>query len=392
MKAADIDSRTLEQFFELIRAGLWGRTADAELFRAGADWETICRIGKMQTMSVIMSDGINTLPKELMPPPQIAFKLHSALVGTEQAHKKLNNVLAEVVTLLREQGIESVLLKGQGVAQNYLIPEHRMCGDIDLYVGPKQYERACQVLEGFGEADAESHESESEKHFHFIRKGVTIEIHRCSHVETNPFAHHRYTRWSEALLERRPEEQKESPSDSAGTLRSMQTCGVRVDLPPVEFDTMFIYYHIVNHLIHGGIGLRQLCDWTRYLHTHKEEIEPNMISRTLSTYGSMQTWQILGYIAVNYLGLPADEMPFYSDRYAVKAARCMDIILHKGNFGHYAPESQRDTNIFFVFRKIQSCIITLRSQAALMRIIPADTLAFIPWYLIDGLKRVFTNK
>ncbi len=375
MKTQRFDSKTSAQFFELICSGLWGRKADAEMFRDGADWNTICKIASMQTLSVILADGINTLPKELMPPSPIAFRLHSALTGTEQAHKKLNGTLAEAVILLKEHDIGSVLLKGQGIAQNYIVPEHRMCGDIDLYVGPENYEMACQVLDGFGKKDG--HESESEKHFHFERNGVTIEIHRHSHVEANPSLNRKYNRWSDDLL-----------LGKTGTLRSMQTCGVSIDLPPVEFDTMFIYYHLVHHLITGGIGLRQICDWCRHLHVYKDEINTDDISRSLSIYGSIGTWRVIGYIAVHYLGLPQEDMPFYSAGYTTKAARCIDIILRKGNFGRYAEEAGRNMHIFFLFRKIQSCLITLRSEIELLRIAPKEVLQFTPWYIIDGLKRI----
>ena len=128
-----------QQFIELLRAGLWGRAADAALFRDGVDWKAVLRIAKEQTVSVIVADGIETLPAELWPPKEVMLKLMMLRVKTSQMHALLNSTLNQIVGALDAQGVPSVLLKGQGVAQNYRKPESRTCGDIDLYTGLDGY-------------------------------------------------------------------------------------------------------------------------------------------------------------------------------------------------------------------------------------------------------------
>ena len=67
------------------------------------------------------------------------------LEGTRRANLRLESVLAELVTLLRSHGIEGILLKGQGLARDYPVPHHRMCGDIDFYTG-SDYERNGKLI------------------------------------------------------------------------------------------------------------------------------------------------------------------------------------------------------------------------------------------------------
>ena len=47
-----------KQFIELLKAGLWGRAADAELFRDGVDWKAVLRLAKEQTVAVVVADVV----------------------------------------------------------------------------------------------------------------------------------------------------------------------------------------------------------------------------------------------------------------------------------------------------------------------------------------------
>lgn len=372
-------SNTIEQFFALIRSGLWGGKAASSAFDGGADWEALLRLASMQSLTGIFADGAGTLPRELMPPAETARRLFVTVESIRRANRRLDAVLAELEAGLRREGIEGILLKGQGVARAYLNPERRMCGDIDLYPGRGDaYLRCCEIVRSLGES--EGREDESEKHFHFNRRGCSIEIHSHVMLAADPFVNRRLQRWTDEML------------DDPSKLRHVEINGVEVNLPPVDFDAVFILQHIANHLLKGGIGLRQLCDWSRYLHVHAAEIDRARLGNNLRTLRLMNCWQLFGWLAVNRLGLPEAEMPFYSPRHEKRALRCLRIILRKGNFGHYDKAARRNLDINFILRKMQTCLIVIEQHAELLRVIPAEVLRHLPWYLLDGIKRLFTGK
>ena len=372
-------SNTIEQFFALIRSGLWGGKAASSPFDGGADWEALLRLASMQSLTGIFADGAGTLPRELMPPAETARRLFVTVEAIRRANRRLDAVLAELEAGLRREGIEGILLKGQGVARAYLNPERRMCGDIDLYPGKGDaYLRCCEIVRSLGES--EGREDESEKHFHFNRRGCSIEIHSHVMLAADPFVNRRLQRWTDEML------------DDPSKLRHVEINGVEVNLPPVDFDAVFILQHIANHLLKGGIGLRQLCDWSRYLHVHAAEIDRARLGNNLRTLRLMNCWQLFGWLAVNRLGLPEAEMPFYSPRHEKRALRCLRIILRKGNFGHYDKAARRNLDINFILRKMQTCLIVIGQHAELLRVIPAEVLRHLPWYLLDGIKRLFTGK
>lgn len=372
-------SNTIEQFFALIRSGLWGGKAASSPFDGGADWEALLRLASMQSLTGIFADGAGTLPRELMPPAETARRLFVTVESIRRANRRLDAVLAELEAGLRREGIEGILLKGQGVARAYLHPELRMCGDIDLYPGKGDaYLRCCEIVRSLGES--EGREDESEKHFHFNRRGCSIEIHSHVMLAADPFVNRRLQRWTDEML------------DDPSKLRHVEINGVEVNLPPVDFDAVFILQHIANHLLKGGIGLRQLCDWSRYLHVHAAEIDRARLGNNLRTFRLMNCWQLFGWLAVNRLGLPEAEMPFYSPRHEKRALRCLRIILRKGNFGQYDKAARRNLDINFILRKMQTCLIVIGQHAELLRVIPAEVLRHLPWYLLDGIKRLFTGK
>ena len=372
-------SNTIEQFFALIRSGLWGGKAASSPFDGGADWEALLRLASMQSLTGIFADGAGTLPRELMPPAETARRLFVTVESIRRANRRLDAVLAELEAGLRREGIEGILLKGQGVARAYLHPELRMCGDIDLYPGKGDaYLRCCEIVRSLGES--EGREDESEKHFHFNRRGCSIEIHSHVMLAADPFVNRRLQRWTDEML------------DDPSKLRHVEINGVEVNLPPVDFDAVFLLQHIANHLLKGGIGLRQLCDWSRYLHVHAAEIDRARLGNNLRTLRLMNCWQLFGWLAVNRLGLPEAEMPFYSPRHEKRALRCLRIILRKGNFGQYDKAARRNLDINFILRKMQTCLIVIGQHAELLRVIPAEVLRHLPWYLLDGIKRLFTGK
>ena len=118
-------------FLDLLRAGMWGTpTQEAAGFK---EWEKVAALAKGQSVMgvigkvLLTDDNINfRLSRELQ------LRIKQLTFSYMHSHTLLNKTLVTVVSALRENGIESVLLKGQALARNYPQPDLRQCGDIDL--------------------------------------------------------------------------------------------------------------------------------------------------------------------------------------------------------------------------------------------------------------------
>ena len=134
-----------EVFLEILKAGMWGvRPQVPEEFD---DWGSVVRLAKSQSVLGIVGDVLlsdTELSQRI--PIELKDKVKKFVMANMVTHSLLNNTLVKVVSALRDNGVESVLLKGQGIARNYPRPELRQCGDIDLYVGIGKEEVVHDIL------------------------------------------------------------------------------------------------------------------------------------------------------------------------------------------------------------------------------------------------------
>ncbi len=363
-------------FFSLLRAGLWDKEADLQLFDRPVNWQVLLEQGRKQTVLGVLADGIGKLPPALRPPSPILRPLQQELLQIRSGHILLNHVLREIWEKLVRAGICPVLLKGQGVAQYYVCPEQRQCGDIDLYVGPEQYGQACQVLKKYGKLTGG--ENESSKHRHFHRNGVIIEIHRLAATFSDPLTNKRFQRLTRTYLH-----------GDGCCLEKLR--GTDVSLPPVNFDALFLFSHLVNHFIRGGVGLRHVCDWALFLSSRWADIDKERLSREIRFLRLEKFWRLFGGIAVDYLGLSGDMFPDFFPVGKKEKRRAMALILETGNFGHYFfDHSLRPKNYYG--SKLYWFYCWIRWQM--------EIFSFAPWMLLRGglvyfwgsIKRVLAHK
>lgn len=356
----------------LVRMALWGgeESLPADL----PDWQEVLALAKKQTLLGLVAEAVPMLPEGLQPDPQTKLQLHTAAMRIMSSHALLNRKVADIKTRMDSYDIHTVLFKGQGVALNYPNPQSRQCGDIDLYVGEKNFARALELLNP--ETTKKASEYRFVKHFNIEEDGVEIEIHRIAEILPG-FGHdRRFQRWTVDKL-------------CGPAVRKVEIGGATVNLPPAEFDVLYIMNHAWHHFMTGGIGLRQLCDWSIQLHRYGRSVDVDALSNNLRSFGLIRAWKILSCVAVGYLGLPEDECPLYDASYAGKAAKVLDVIWMEGNFGHHS-ESRKTprpkghfAGKFHSFKKNTSRIIRILS------ISPIDVIYSWGYYFINGMRNLF---
>lgn len=372
------------QFLELLRSGLWGIPADLALFQGQVNWKAILRLAKEQTIQVIVADGIETLPAELCPPKELMFKLMAIRVKTKQLHLQLNSVLVKITRALTEAGLQSVLLKGQGLAHNYRLPESRMCGDIDLYVGMENFENACNTIASLSPIPQEEDLTGNEMHIHLELDGVTIEAHRKTTSSANPRQNKFLETWSRECLD---------AHFSDSTLPTILFDQTPVCTPSANFNAVFILHHAVRHLVTEGIGLRQICDWTMFLDKHHDKINEAELSATLRKFHMEAIWAEFGIIAVSLLGLAPSHLPLAPAQLtSKKTAPLLHQIFAGGNFGHYDKDGRNPNEQNIMKRKLRSLCVQTQIFARIARIFPSFTLSYILGWYPSAIARLFRRK
>lgn len=270
-----------------------------------------------------------------------------------------------------------MLLKGQAYAQQYPQPEWRQCGDIDLYIGEADYPRACSLARQCGWQSLPNENNQpGGKHYGCYLQGVHIELHRLAAILDRPAANRRFQPWSRNQL--------------SHTSRTMRVEETEVPLPPPLFDVVFVFQHLYHHFLNGGVGLRQLCDWVRLLHAHAPAIDRDELETLLCRFDLLPGWKMFGCIAVDRLGLPVGEFPFYSPRHRAQSERILAMILREGNFGRYAPTTERPEGYWR--GKLHSYLRHQRRFSALFSIAPGEVVWAYGRFVYRALRRIVADR
>ena len=315
--------RNILAFFELMQAGLWRKEVQLAT-NDTIDWEDIYRLASEQSVLGVILEGVERFNSSSiqgfeMPPQELLLQMIGEVQMIEQQNKSMNGFVEELFEKMRVAGIDAVLVKGQGIAQCYEKPEWRTSGDVDLLMDAENYERAKNLLVPIAESvDAEY---KDRMHLGLILKSFEVELHGTLHTSQFP----KINKVSDVVQNETLEKKH---------VRIWKNGNSSVMLPEANNDVIFVFAHIVHHYFGGGIGLRQICDWCRLLWCYRSELDSRILEQRIKSMGMMTEWKVLAALAVDYLGMPIEAIPFYESRYSNKGSRMIKYILHTGDLGH----------------------------------------------------------
>lgn len=176
--------RNIEEYFELVRAGLFPDNQARILAHGTAvDWAEIYRLAEEQSVIGLVAAGLETLPVSERPPQEVVLQFIGSTLQLEQRNKAMNVFVAEIIELLRRNGVYCLLVKGQGIAQCYEKPLWRACGDVDLLLSEDNYHKAKRVLGEIAESvGQETVKNKERKHQEYQIGGWMVELHGTMHT------------------------------------------------------------------------------------------------------------------------------------------------------------------------------------------------------------------
>lgn len=303
-------------YLELLKAAIWDSNGE-RLAVSGERLTEVIRLAAFQGTGPLVFDQLLKL-KDVEIPAALRMQMKQQCMMSMMQQNKMLPILSQACKAFEKAGIHPVLLKGFALAQYYPQPYLRQWGDIDLYVGQKQYHDACAVLrEAFPDAKHPKEEFEFLKHYNFVFGDTVLEMHRVS----MSFAHPRDRRYYEQL-----EEQcltKDGPQ--------LELDGVSITTPEDTFNLFFIFLHAWHHFMESGMNMKQVCDIAVLLHAKRDAIDRERLKEMLTKLHLMEVWQLIMYILVQHLDLSKEEAPFYSDKSKERAELLFKRILKEGS-------------------------------------------------------------
>ncbi|MBO5685621.1 MAG: nucleotidyltransferase family protein, partial [Alistipes sp.] len=257
-------------------------------------------------LELLIQEGALTAEQQ----PSRTLRLQWAVNVTqiEKRYKKQERALTHLAAFYHSYEIRMLLLKGYGLSLSYPRPEHRPCGDIDIWLFGEQ-ERADQLLR-----EAFQLVIDEEKHHHtvFTFEGVMVENH---YDFLNVYAHR-----SNREIERRLQQLAREEG------RVVRLTEGEVVLPSPDFNALFLLRHAAAHFAASEIGLRHVIDWLVFVKCEGASVNWVALEEMSRAMNMHRFFYCMQAMAVDHLGLDASLIPPF-ERDAALEERFLNEVL-----------------------------------------------------------------
>ena len=300
---------TYDCLFELLRYGF--KKSDEFQTPDGVNWNEVYNLTLMQGVEGFVLDGIDRCynqEKSLGIDIQTKLEWIGDVQQMESVYNHHKNVVTKLAKFYQKHGIKMMLMKGMGLSLDYPVPNHRPCGDIDIYLYGDLKKADKLIHEKFGiTIDKDQH-----KHTIFEIDGVTVE----NHYDFANYYKHKSSRKLDEWLK------VNCHTDST----EITDIGENVYLPSANFNAIFLVRHAASHFAAEKITLRHLLDWAFFVERHHDEVDWVWQWKVCQEQNMHQFLLAINDICVKYLGFDASLFRTGGD--AELAKRVQDEILH----------------------------------------------------------------
>lgn len=300
----------------LIRLGI--RTSRDVNIPPDVDWHQIKALADAQGLSAIVLDGIDVLQsssnamlhecnREL--PLQMKLEwIGEMLQDYEARYVEYEKAIASLAGWYNQHGFKMMVLKGYTCSMNWPKPEHRPCGDIDIWLFGKQKKADALINKEKGiKVDTSEHHHTVlywqdfmvENHYDFIN----VHHHR-SHQEIEPFF-------------------KELGRDDT---HFIEIGGQRVYLPSPNLHALFLLKHASLHFASSELTMRQVLDWAFFVEKQGSRVDWEWLDRMLDAFGLRDFFNYINAVCVDNLGFSPTLFPYSQFDPSLKKRILSDIL------------------------------------------------------------------
>ena len=324
-----MDSETImndinQLFFELIQVAI-GTHICLSHTPSADEWGELYAMTKKQSLIGVCFAGIQMLtinhPSSIINLSEILrLQWMGMAAKIQQRNEVVNRQCVDLQKRLSDDGFQSCILKGQGVALYY--PEHlkglRQSGDIDVWMWCEGNlkERRAKIIEY-----ACKRKSEAKAFIHHVDCKVfddtETEFHYLPSWFNSPISHNRFVRWCETQIE-------EQMNHEVGEFT----------MPNAYFNSIFLLSHIYRHLFQEGIGLRQLMDYYFVIGSKDALlIDKKSWQHTIKSLGMSRIAGAVMWVMDDMYALPKEQQLCEPDEN--EGRFLLNEIMLAGNFGKY---------------------------------------------------------
>ena len=291
------------------------------------DWTSIYTEAQRQSLAGVLLTGVERVIASGENKPNFLMQWIAQTLTLENRNRQLDARCKDITDIFNGIGLRSCVLKGQGVALLYPNPLRRQCGDIDLWVEGSRDDIYKTLKTRWKVGETFIHHTEVE-----FFKDTPTEIHFIPSFTYSPFLYRKYKKFFKKLANRQFDNYNKS---------------VGFACPTSDFNAVYSLMHIFHHVLHEGIGLRQLLDYY-YILQSLEKKQKTQVFENMQQLGLAKFAAAVMYVEQQMFGLEYDYLLCEPNE---RLGRLLLSEIEKsGNFGQY------DERNLHMNRKSRACV------------------------------------
>lgn len=293
---------------ELLRASI-GHSKRLTHRLSDEEWVSLYELATKQCVNGIVIDGIEQLPEDQRPPKELLLQwIGNVLQGYEYRFELYYKAIAELAGWYNDNGFKMMVLKGYACSLDWPKPDHRPCGDIDIWLFGKQKEADALMAKELGLIIDTSHHH----HTVFNWRDFSVENH---YDFVNVHAH-KSSKELEVIF-------KELGQDDS---YAVELNGKKVYLPSPNLHALFLIRHMVSHFAAAEITLRQVLDWAFFVEKHTKDVDWDWLVSLLDQFHMKEFYNCINAICIEDLGFISNNFPYVQFSPSLKDRVLADIL------------------------------------------------------------------
>lgn len=191
---------------------------------------------------------------------------------------------------LREMKLHPLVLKGPVCAAMYPKPELRLFSDIDMLAFSDEFDRTRDALLQLGCRLVGESADPLEQTFYLPGSPLILELHGEAFPENDAYGHMNAFFAPEKLRTKTVSVQGEE----------IYTLGANETF-------LYLLCHSLKHFLHGGCGIRAVCDLLLFAEKHEKELDALYLRRCCEKLSALEFLTALFQIGEKYLGFEKSE-------------------------------------------------------------------------------------
>lgn len=239
-------------FFELIRVAIGAQETLSRL-PSEVEWEKLFEMAMKQSLVGICFAALQRLGADsdegytrIGISEMLYFTWMGMAAKIQQKNEIVNAQCVELTNKFRLDGFDVVVLKGQSAARRYgTLALLRQSGDIDAWLTGSREKIKKYITKNYEVGEV------IYNHAHVkVFENTAVEVHFTPSWLYSPFRNKELQKWFDGF--------KNPKGLSAIRFEFQEQDGFKS--PSVDFDLVYLTLHAYRHLMHEGLGLRQVMD------------------------------------------------------------------------------------------------------------------------------------